>query len=222
MAKNYKIGQQLKINNAKVVVTAVDPKTGAATINYASGSGKTGFAGTLQGTQNLKGKVNLEFDFETLDNNSSDGYESVTYKNYATEVTTASVINSAEQLKGSKLTPQENIVAETLGQWYENGDLSTEVGFSKRDADFLVKFSEKFPPIQKSNKTIGVVQIGMQGNDYFYEVENGQVSFRHANGVTFYGKTKLPLNYGMRKELDGKGIQEQNRKWAIEGFTNSR
>lgn len=40
MAKSYKVGQQLKVNNLKVVVTAVDPKTGAATINYASGSGK--------------------------------------------------------------------------------------------------------------------------------------------------------------------------------------
>ena len=193
MAKNYKIGQQLKINNAKVVVTAVDPKTGAATINYAAGSGKTGFAGTLQGTGNLKGKVSVEFDFETLDNNSYDDYDSVSYKDYANEVTASSVISSAEKLKGKKLTKEEAKAAETLGEWFEKGD-----------------------------KTIGVVQIGMQGNDYFYEVENGQVSFRHANGVTFYGKTKLPLNYGMRKTLDGQGIQDQNRKWAIEGFTNSR
>ena len=222
MAKNYKIGQQLKINNAKVVVTAVDPKTGAATINYAAGSGKTGFAGTLQGTGNLKGKVSVEFDFETVDNNSYDDYDSVSYKDYANEVTASSVISSAEKLKGKKLTKEEAKAAETLGEWFEKGDIKTSVGFSGRDADFLIKFSDKFPPIQKGDKTIGVVQIGMQGNDYFYEVENGQVSFRHANGVTFYGKTKLPLNYGMRKTLDGQGIQDQNRKWAIEGFTNSR
>lgn len=221
MAKNYKVGQELKINNAKVVITAIDPKTGAATINYAAGSGKTGFAGTLQGTGNIKGKVNVEFDFETLDNDSYED-DSISYKDYANDVTAASVATEAEKLKGSKLTAEETKAAEALGQWYENGDISTSVGFSNRDADFLVKFNNDFTPIKKGNKTIGVVQVGMQGNDYFYEVENGEVKFKHANGVTFHKKTKLPLNYGMRKELDGKGIQEQNKKWAIEGFVNSR
>ena len=221
MAKNYKVGQQLKINNAKVVVTAIDPKTGAATINYAAGSGKTGFAGTLQGSSNIKGKVSVEFDFETLDSDTYDNDDSITYNDYANDITAATVANEAQKLKGSKLTPEEKTAAETLGAWYENGDIKPNVGFSNRDADFLIKFNNNFTPIQKGNKTIGVVQIGMQGNDYFYEVENGKATFKHANGVTFYGKTKLPFNYGMRKELDGQGIQEQNKKWAIEGFINS-
>lgn len=222
MAKSYKVGQQLKVNNLKVVVTAVDPKTGAATINYASGSGKTGFAGTLQGTGNLKGKISIDLEFDTFDDTSFADDYSVSKQSYDTGISAKEIYADAENIKGSKLTPAESKAAEALAGFYENGDIKQTIGFYRSQPDFLIKFNQDFPVVQKGNKTIGLVQLGSRADDFFYEVEDGNVTFRQADGYSFYGKTKLPLDYGFRKQLDGKGIQEQRDKWAVESAVRGR
>jgi hypothetical protein len=57
MAKKYKVGQKLtNANGDKVVITSILPN-GAATVNYAAGSGKTGYAGMI--TANLLTKYGL-------------------------------------------------------------------------------------------------------------------------------------------------------------------
>jgi hypothetical protein len=64
----YKAGKTLNYKGEKVVITAVNAD-GTATIHYASGSGKTGFAGTLPSTATLnKTPVDLEETEVTLPN----------------------------------------------------------------------------------------------------------------------------------------------------------
>lgn len=54
MAKEYKVGQKLTNEKGeKVVITSILPN-GAATLNYAAGSGKTGYAGVISGNMLTK------------------------------------------------------------------------------------------------------------------------------------------------------------------------
>lgn len=70
MGRTYKVGQTLtNADGKKVVITSVLPN-GSATVNYASGSGKTGYAGILPGNAINKISV-LEKDLlNELDNQS--------------------------------------------------------------------------------------------------------------------------------------------------------
>lgn len=65
---SYKIGQKVKYKGFKTVITAIN-RDGTATLNYAPGSGKTGFAGTLPSMQKQIKIVSLE---EILNSTSND------------------------------------------------------------------------------------------------------------------------------------------------------
>jgi hypothetical protein len=56
---SYKIGQKVSYKGLKTVITAIN-RDGTATLNYAPGSGKTGFAGTLPSRQKQIQNVSLE------------------------------------------------------------------------------------------------------------------------------------------------------------------
>lgn len=90
MAKKYKVGQ--KFTNAhgdKVIVTSILPN-GGATVNYAAGSGKTGYAGTIIGNmltkygQSFSDNSSKDFvNLEQLDFDDRFSYED--YENFVEE-----------------------------------------------------------------------------------------------------------------------------------------
>jgi hypothetical protein len=127
-----------------------------------------------------------------------------------------SIIDEAQTRKGSPLTPEEATVAAALGSWYEDGTISANTSYYA-DIDGNINFTD-VSPIKKGDKTIGVVAIGGPSYKYFYEIEDGELSFRQADG--FDEKTgKLPFNYGMRKKLtSGEQIQSNNSKWRAEAI----
>lgn len=131
----------------------------------------------------------------------------------------ASLRKEAENRKGSSLTEAESKTVEVLGEWYENGSLKTYAGLNGTEGGYNVNFTDT-PVFTKGNKTIGYVQIGNEGFGYFYEVEGDEVSFRQGDGFYHNIDTKLPLNYSLRKKLNGEQISENNRKWAAESLVN--
>lgn len=145
--------------------------------------------------------------------------ESVTLDEYNTGLSVESILQEATERKGTLLTKEEAQVAAILGQWYEEGSLKPARGVGEIERKMHIQFNNNIPATKKGKKTIGVVQLGSEGFQYFYEVEGNQVSFRHADGID--PKTgKLPWNYSMRKKLDGKDIKETNQKWSTESYIN--
>lgn len=142
----------------------------------------------------------------------------VTLNQYNSGFSVQSIVEEAESRKGSELTDAETQVAAVIGQWYEDGDIRQQRSFGLV-GDYNIGFTTE-DTIQKGDKTIGVVQIGSEGFKYFYEVENGEVTFKHADGYK-KGSGKLPFNYGMRPKLTGWEIDKNNTKWSIEAYTNA-
>jgi hypothetical protein len=145
----------------------------------------------------------------------SQNSESVSANQYMTGFSVKSLVKEAQKRKGSELTEEELQVAALIGQWYEDGDIKQYRSFG-RVGDYNIGFN-KMKPIQKGNKTIGIVEIGSEGFKYFYEVEDGKVTIRNADKFDT-DKGKLPFNYGMRSALDGVQISKLNDKWGTESF----
>lgn len=128
-----------------------------------------------------------------------------------------SLRKEAETRKGSMLTEAENKTVQVLGEWYQNGSLKTYSGLNGLEGGYNVNFIAN-PVFVKGDKTIGYVQIGNEGFGYFYEVEGDKVSFRQGDGFYHNVDTKLPLNYSLRKKLNGEQISENNKRWAAESI----
>lgn len=140
--------------------------------------------------------------------------DSVSVNEYS-GVSVDAIIDEAKTRKGSDLTPEESIVASTLGLWYEEGTLSNS-SFG-REIEEKINFTN-VPTIKKGDKTIGLVEISGSGYKYFYEVEGDEISFRQADGFDAESG-KLPFNYGLRKKLTtGEQINSNNAKWAAEAM----
>lgn len=108
MAK-LKVGQKLTINGEKVVVVSLNPD-GTATLNYAAGSGKSGFRGKIVNFHNVKEATSAKAVFvesiETIDEGG------MSYEDYAKEETfeeeMARIDKKNEELYGIRMaTPEE-------------------------------------------------------------------------------------------------------------------
>lgn len=152
------------------------------------------------------------------DNEETSGNISV--NQYQTGFSVESILQEATDRKGKLLTSEEAQAAAVLGQWYEDGELKPHRSLSGEEYPLHVQFSD-MKPIKKGNKTIGAVQLGSEGFQYYYEVEGDNVTFKKADNFNI-ADGKLPWNYSMLKKLDGKNITETNHKWATDAYIGGR
>lgn len=133
--------------------------------------------------------------------------------------TPASLIEEAEKRKGKKLTDSEKKVAEKLGEWYQNGSLKVHTSLNGKSGECNINFADA-ASFDRGGKAVGFVQIGSEGFGYFYEVDGDEVSFRQADGFYHLIDKKLPLNYALRRKMNGTDISENNTKWVAQSLIN--
>lgn len=142
MSKYIK-GSTLVFNGSKVIITAVNPD-GTATLNYAPGSGKTGFAGTLPNIEAIKKPNKAELDlfeennseleatssFDEYEEASSNGYirgKIDVYLKYLVKIEkgmkqahNTTILNSFKHLKTSILVKRSELKISVEGKEVEH------------------------------------------------------------------------------------------------------
>lgn len=198
-------------------------KADGTTAVVQTGKGGKGIVGNLGSDKARSGPKTVDLPTTPQNSTSPQKHSSIeqAYAKYQRTYhpTQASVLSEAENLKGSPLTIAEKTTASVLGKWYEEGSLEVNVPLGGHEEPKHVNFPES-KIYERNGKTVGYVEIGIEGFGYFYEVDGDEVSFRQADGYFHRVDKKLPFNYGLRKKLDGKAISEKNLEWKAQSMIN--